>query len=99
MAMDSLAAAGCVWLNVSKCITLHSIRLNFHDRIACSAPLDAAEIAALNADDICAMKSDYIESMLLNKTTRLGEVKIHKLTHLKCPESKSALNEFLGRSF
>ena len=41
-AMASLAATGRVRLNVSKCITLHSIFLHFYDHIACSAPLDAA---------------------------------------------------------
>ena len=57
----SLATAGRVRLNVSKYITLHSIRLHFHDCIACPDPLDAIDIADLAADDIHAMKADYTE--------------------------------------
>ena len=98
-AIASLATADCVQLNVSKCITLHLIRLHFHDHIVCSAPLDVADITPLDADDICAMKADYTKSMLVNKTTGIGDVKVPKLTHLKWPEFKSALNKLFGRSF
>lgn len=42
-------------------------------------------------------KADYAESMLVNTTTVLGEVKIPKLAHLKWPEFKPALSELLGR--
>ena len=98
-AMASLQPNRRVRLNVSKCILLHAISLHFYDRSLCSTPLAAADIAALVADDIIAMKTDYAESILNRTTTGLGEVTIPKLTHLKWPDFKSALSELLGRSF
>ena len=98
-AMATLGANMRVRLNVSKCILLHSIRLHFHDRISCSAPLNNEEISLLTAADINQMKVDYSESTLDTTATGLGDVKIPKLTHLKWPEFKSALHELLGRSY
>ena len=97
--MATLGVNMRVRLNVSKCILLHSIRLHFHDRISCSAPLDNEEISLLTAADINQMKVDYSESTLDTTATGLGDVKIPKLTHLKWPEFKSALHELLGRSY
>ena len=62
--MSTLPANRRVRLNVSKCILLHAISLHFYDRSLCSAPLEDADIAALVADDILAMKTDYAESSL-----------------------------------
>ena len=98
-AMATLGVNMRVRLNVSKCILLHSIRLHFHDRISCSAPLNNEEISLLTAADINQMKVDYSESTLDTTATGLGDVKIPKLTHLKWPEFKSALHELLGRSY
>ena len=97
--LAALAANQRVRLNVSKCILLQSICLHFHDRIVCSAPLDANEISLLVAEDIDVMKVDYAESNLQTTTTDLGEVKIPKLSQLKWPEFKSAMTKLLGRSF
>ena len=81
--MATLGVNVCVQLNVSKCILLHSIRLHFHNRITCSAPLTGVEIELLAADGITAMKADYVEFTLNTTTTGLGDLKIPKLTHLK----------------
>ena len=57
--MSSLAASRRVRLNVSQCILLNAISLHFYDHSLCSAPLEAADIASLIADDIIAIKIDY----------------------------------------
>ena len=85
--MSPLPANRRVRLNVSKCILLHAISLHFYDRSLCSAPLEDADIAALVADDITAMKTDYAESSLSQVTTGLGVVKLPKLSHKNGPNS------------
>ena len=97
--MSPLPANRRVRLNVSKIRLLHAISLHFYDRSLCSAPLEDADITALIADDITAMKTDYAESSLSQATTGLGVVKLPKLSHKKWPEFKSGLSELLGRSF
>ena len=54
-AMAGLQPNRRVCLNVSKCILLRAISLHFYDRSLCSTPLEAADIAALVADDIIAI--------------------------------------------
>lgn len=51
-----------VWLKASTILVLHAIQIHFRDRINCSAPLDAAEIVALIANNISAMCDNYLES-------------------------------------
>ena len=86
-------------LNISKCIFLHASSLHFYNRSLCATPLQPADIAALVADYISAMKTNYAVSTLGQATTGLGDVKLPKMIHLKWPEFKSSLNELLGQLF
>mmetsp|Transcript_11806 Transcript_11806/g.14464 ORF Transcript_11806/g.14464 Transcript_11806/m.14464 type:complete len:233 (+) Transcript_11806:148-846(+) len=96
--MSSLAANHRVRLNLSKCILLHAISPHFYDHSLCFAPLEAADIAALVANNIIAMKTDYAKSTLDHTTTGLGEVILPKIARLKWTKFKYALSKLLGRS-
>ena len=92
-------AANRVRLNATKCITLHSIRLHFLDRINCDAKLTTRQISQLTADpDIKEFRSDYLDATLKDDDTRgLSEVKMPKLEAAKWIDFKSSLIESLSR--
>ena len=48
-----------VRLNVTKCILLHAIRLQFLDRINCDAPLNMVDINAYATYEIIHMRTHY----------------------------------------
>ena len=51
-----------VRLNVTKCIFLHAIHLNFLDRVNCDAPLNMIDTNAYDIDEIKHMRTHYLES-------------------------------------
>ena len=87
-----------VRLNVTKYILLNAIRLHFLDRINCNDPLTMVNINANATDEINHIRVHCLESRQSNKLTAgLGEVKVTKLTPLKCSHFKSAITECFNR--
>ena len=83
-----------VRLNATKCITLHSIRLHFLDRINCDAKLTGTEIGQLTDPGIEEFRSDYLDATLKDDDTRgLSEIKVPKLEAAKWIDFKSSLIE------
>ena len=91
-------AANQVRLNATKCISLHSIRLHFLDRINCDAKLIATQITAIDRDQLTEFRSDYLETTLNHEDTKgLSTVAIPKLVSSKWTEFKSNMTESLSR--
>ena len=87
-----------VRLNATKCISLHSIRLHFLDRINCGAGLLAPKIIAIDRTDLNTFRSDYLEATLYQEDTKgLSTVTITKLVTTKWNEFKSTMTESLSR--
>ena len=87
-----------VRLNATRCITLHSIRMQCLDRLNCDAPYTANDIANLTPNDVDEARNEYLESTLSDSTTKgLGEVTIPKLIGSKWMEFKTAMTESLSR--
>ena len=53
---------GRVYLNATKCILLHSIRLHFQDCLNCDAGLETATITALVYGYIQTMRTNYLKA-------------------------------------
>ena len=65
-----------VWLNATKCITLHALCMQCLDRINYNAPY--------TSDNIVSIHNKYLEATLTDSSTKgLGEVAIPKLTSTK----------------
>ena len=87
-----------VRLNATKCISLHSIRLHFLDRINCDAELIAPQITAIDRNKINEFRSDYLETTLNHEDTKdISTVTIPKLVSSKWTEFKSNMTESLSR--
>ena len=81
-----------VWIKASKILILHAIRIHFMDRINFAAPLDAADIVALTADNIASMRADYLEStQTQDPSSSLEAIQITKLDNKNWPNFKSAI--------
>lgn len=96
--LADVAALRRVRLNATKCTLLHSIRMHFNDRLNCSAPLEAADLALLTNDDILVMKAEYIENEeSLHDTSGLSPVIVSKLEPLKWSAFKTSMLEYFSR--
>ena len=74
-ALATLPPPQRVRLNASRIMLLHAIRQHFLDRLHCQAELEAADIQALQPDDIADMRTEYLELVQTdNATTGLDPI-------------------------
>ena len=96
--LADMTALRRVQLNATECTLLYSIRMHFNDRLNCSAPLEAADLALLTIDDICVMKAEYIKNEeSLHDTSGLSPVIVSKLEPLKWSAFKTSMLEYFSR--